>query len=103
MACRTGCLTKDHKSWGECARAARIGVGTDVYQSRQDHIPGHLPQTQKAWDRELELFRSAKDQGMVPDNTTTKAVHEAMDFSDKHGRPYQGQQIDQFTKETTDG
>lgn len=25
-SCRAGCPTKDHANWGECARAAKIGV-----------------------------------------------------------------------------
>lgn len=25
--CRSGCVTQDHLSWGECVRAARIGTG----------------------------------------------------------------------------
>lgn len=25
--CRSGCETKDHLTWGECARAGRINVG----------------------------------------------------------------------------
>lgn len=24
--CRSGCLTRDHASWGDCVRAANIGV-----------------------------------------------------------------------------
>lgn len=24
--CRSGCPSKDHASWGECLRAARVGV-----------------------------------------------------------------------------
>lgn len=24
--CRAGCTTRDHRSWGDCLRAARIGV-----------------------------------------------------------------------------
>lgn len=25
-ACRAGCATRDHATWGECVRAARIAV-----------------------------------------------------------------------------
>ena len=27
MSCRTGCLTKDHASWRECARAMHLQIG----------------------------------------------------------------------------
>lgn len=94
MTCRTGCPTQDHANWGECARAARIGLGSDVFASRQG------PMTQKAWDRELEFFRGAAEQGVVPDGTRTQDVREALDFSDRYGKPYQGQRIDAFIKET---
>lgn len=26
MFCRTGCITKDHYSYGECMRSSRIGI-----------------------------------------------------------------------------
>ena len=51
MACRSGCLTRDHSSWGECARAANIRtVGVQ-------HTKGLERSAEVRKDKELaELF-----------------------------------------------
>lgn len=76
MACRTACPTPGvHRSWGECARAADIQVG-DLQNATG----------QKRWDRELNLYRSAREQGIQPASTRTADIHKAMDASDKAGK-----------------
>lgn len=76
MACRTACPTPGvHRSWGECARAADIQVGDLMNASGQ-----------KTWDRELGLYRSAREQGIQPASTRTADVHRALDASDKAGK-----------------
>lgn len=80
--CRSGCPTQDHASWGECARSARLQVGwcrsTFLLDKTRD----------KAHDRELALYREARDAGIQPDGTTTGKVRFAMDQSEKHGMRY---------------
>lgn len=44
--------------------------------------------TNKKWDKELELYRSARKQGIQPDGTTTAKVQQALDASDKTGKAY---------------
>lgn len=79
MACRTACPTPGvHRSWGECARAANIQVG-DLQNATG----------QKRWDRELDLYRSAREQGIQPASTRTADIHRAMDASDKAGTAVQ--------------
>lgn len=70
--CRSGCRTKDHATWGECARAANIATGID----------GTL---HKNWNRELDSYRSAREQGIQPAGTSLGAVRQALDISDKRG------------------
>ena len=79
MACRTACPTPgSHASWGECARAANIQVGDLMNATGQ-----------KSWDRELNLYRSAREQGIQPVSTRTADIHRAMDASDKAGTAVQ--------------
>lgn len=73
--CRTGCATKDHRSYGECLRAAAPVV--------------NLKATPKnAWDRELETYRSAREQGIQPAGTTLQATRQALDISDATGKAF---------------
>lgn len=46
--------------------------------------------TQKAWDKELDLYRKARAQGIQPDSTRTKDIQKAMDLSNQHGKAYDG-------------
>lgn len=65
--CRTGCPTKDHATWGECARAARFynaGAG-----SRDEY---------KAYDNELKDYAYARSIGLQPSTTRRKDVDTAI-------------------------
>lgn len=42
----------------------------------------------KKWDKELELYRSARKQGIQPAGTSTKQVQKALDDSNKVGKAY---------------
>lgn len=82
MACRSGCKTKDHESWGECLRAAEV---------RTYHVAvskGFDATAQKKWDAELEGFRKATKEGIKPDGTKWKKIDEARRLSDKVGAAY---------------
>lgn len=82
MACRSGCLTQDHRSWGECARSARlmtIGV---------QHTRGLERSAEVAKDRELALYRSARAEGIQPATTKTADIEKARRASDKFGVAY---------------
>ena len=84
MACRTGCLTQDHDSWGDCLRASNIQMSTG-------DANGELVSngwTNKKWDNELKLYRDARAQGIQPDGTSTAKIRKAMDVSDKTGHAY---------------
>jgi hypothetical protein len=43
---------------------------------------------QKRNERELELYRQTRKQGIQPDNTSTPAIQRALDESDRTGVPY---------------
>lgn len=82
MACRTGCNTQDHASYGDCLRAA--GVRTYL-ASPSKGLDGT---TQKKWDSELAAYRAAVRQGIQPDGTTRKAVETAVRASQEAGAAY---------------
>jgi hypothetical protein len=77
MACRTGCKTKDHASYGECLQDA--GVGTYLIRASK----GEDVTAQKKWDRELASYRQARKEGIQPDGTTQKKIDTARRLSDK--------------------
>lgn len=80
--CRKGCKTQDHASWGDCLRNA--GVRTYL-ASPSKGLDGT---TQKKWDAELELYRSARKQGVQPDGTKAHQITAALKASDAAGAAY---------------
>lgn len=82
MACRTGCPTPGrHKSWGDCARSANLRI---AYCG----VGGGDATEQKRWDAELDLYRSARKQGIQPDGTKTSKIMAALKASDTVGAAY---------------
>ena len=59
----------------------QINAG-DASSTRIDSMP------QRKWDRELQSYRDARDQGVQPEGTTTAKIESAMRASDKLGRAY---------------
>jgi hypothetical protein len=82
MACRTGCKTQDHVNYHECLRDA--GVRTYL-ASPSKGLDGT---TQKAWDRDLHLYREARRQGVQPEGTTRAKVEDAMRRSNEAGAAF---------------
>ncbi len=74
--CRSGCPNPgSHKSWGECARAARIQTVASF-----DRVASRT-----AWDRELDAYADARRQGIQPKGTRMRQIREAVEFADKTG------------------
>jgi hypothetical protein len=68
--CSSACLTKDHKSFGECMRNKSLRLSpriNDAYGTRQ-----------AAWDRELDNYESAVSQGLNPAGTKQHHVDAAI-------------------------
>ena len=74
MACRTGCKTKDHASYGECLRSANV--------TWRDGTKHHN------WDRPLERYREARLQGIQPASTNWSDVKQALEVSNRTGRAF---------------
>lgn len=84
MACRTGCPTQDHASWGECARSSSLRIGWAASSRGLDLS------AQKRWDQELDLYASARSQGIQPRSTKTHDIRKALDVSDAAGVAFSG-------------
>ena len=82
--CRTGCPTQDHESWGDCLRASNLQLTTG--DANSNLISSGW--TNKKWDNELALYRSARAQGVQPDGTSTAQIQKALDISNKTGHAY---------------
>lgn len=80
MACRSGCPTQDHSSYGECGRAATIRVGATVASNN-----GEMFSNTK---RELKDYRMARSHGIQPEATTSSKINDAIRATEILGRPY---------------
>jgi len=82
MACSSGCPTQNHRTYGECLRSKRqmVAYCRSAY--------GADASRQKLWDRELDLYKSARDAGIQPDGTGMDKIRFAMEQSEKHGMRY---------------
>lgn len=81
MACRTGCPTQDHESWGDCLRASNISMNAGDAKSG-------VAAPRKKVENELALYRSARKQGIQPKSTKTKDIQRAIEISNLTGKAY---------------
>jgi len=80
MSCSRGCPTPGaHASFGDCLRAKRPRVGYAAEARGLDLS------AEKRWHKELDLYESARRQGVQPAGTKTHQIRTALDVSDKTG------------------
>lgn len=84
MTCISACRTQDHSSWGACRRAHGVKVG----YCRSATNPRYDTTAEKQWHRELDLYESARNQGIQPDTTKAKDIRHALDESSRVGAAY---------------
>lgn len=77
MACRTGCPTQDHESYGACLKSVNLyaHVG-EAYEARQ------------AGDNELRDYRAARVQGIQPATTRKRDIDRAVALSQAVDSPF---------------
>lgn len=80
MACRTGCKTKDHASWAECARAANPTIAATANSAKRDNYD--------LTRKELKSYKDARSAGIQPEGTTMDKINEAKAATKALGRPY---------------
>lgn len=71
MACRSGCPTKDHATWGECARAARFQIDR--------HALTHSLRAERDKDRRLATYEQARRDGLQPRTTQWADVRDCLE------------------------
>lgn len=80
MSCRSGCKTKDHATWGECARAANLKVSAVMESEFSDAF--------RKTETDLNAYRTARANGIQPAGTTVEKVREAEAATRLLGKPY---------------
>lgn len=75
MPCRTGCKSKDHRSYAECLRSTRVQVGATDTRG---------PSTMK----ELSAYADARRQGIQPASTRMADTQAAVEVSQSVGRAF---------------
>jgi hypothetical protein len=82
MSCRTGCVTRDHESYGACLRAASLRVGWS------NSAKGFDATAEKKKDTELQAYRDARAAGVQPAGTRMPQIRQAMELSAKAGAAF---------------
>lgn len=82
MTCSEGCLTKNHKSYGECMRSKRqmVGFARSAYGADKTRDRLH--------ERELTLYKELREQGIQPDGTGMAKLKFAEKMSAETGMAY---------------
>lgn len=73
--CRSGCRTRHHESYIECLRDGTPRVTLAATPNN-------------AWDRELNFYKQAREQGIQPKSTKTADIQRAIEVSDSTGTAY---------------
>ena len=65
-----------------------FGCKLGTLQLSPGDAAGNKNMSQKKWDAELNLYQSARKQGIQPAGTSTRQVQKAIDDSNKVGKAY---------------
>jgi hypothetical protein len=65
-----------------------FGCKARTLQLSTGDAAGNKNMSQKKWDKELNLYKSAREQGIQPAGTSTRLVQKAIDDSNKVGKAY---------------
>jgi len=83
MNCTSGCPTPGaHENWGACLRAKSLGVAWAQSAAGLDRT------NEKYKANAIKEARAALKVGIKPDTTRLQDVRRAVDWSEKHGKPY---------------
>lgn len=77
MACSSGCLSKNHQSYGECLRSKRLEVADPEAHRRNNSMY-----------RAMDDYRDARYSGMQPATVFPKDVAFAREMTDRTGVPF---------------
>jgi len=77
--CSSACTTREHRTFGECMRAKGLQIHPNLMNT----------QAQKEWDSELQAYRDANAQGIMPAGTSMSSIRQAEEISQATGVAYQ--------------
>ena len=80
--CTSGCPLQTCESYSACLRGKGVKVAYCNSAGGQDFTK------QKAWDKELDAYQAARDEGIQPGGTTIQQVERAKAISDATGTAY---------------
>lgn len=83
MACRTGCKTKDHESYGACLRDAQTGVAI-----QGGSLSVAMRSSAGKTEVELTAYQKARREGIQPASTQMKDIKEAVALTHMAKAPY---------------
>lgn len=82
--CSSGCPTPGaHQTYGECVRSKG---GRVLYANS---AKGFDMTTERRWNRDLDAYRAARQEGLQPSGTSRAQVDAARAISDRSGTAYQ--------------
>jgi hypothetical protein len=79
-----GCDCGEHSTYGAHLRAKNLSVGYC-----RSAAGGGDYTAEKRNQKELDLYASARAQGVQPERTRTRDIRKALDLSDQMGKAYQ--------------
>lgn len=74
--CTSGCLTQNHRSYGECLKSKAPKVAT------ADTRKGDYA-FRSNWNQEIKEYRDARRQGIQPKTSNLKDIRQAVEVSQK--------------------
>jgi len=81
-------ITKENPDHIDSEFCPCFGCKAKTLQLSTGDAAGNKNMPQKKWDKELNLYRDARKQGIQPAGTSTKQVQKAIDDSNKVGKAY---------------
>lgn len=70
MSCSSSCATRDHATYGECLRAKSLQVSP--------HVNDTYSTKQRTWDKDLDHYARAVNDGLSPSGTQRHQVDKAI-------------------------
>jgi len=80
--------TKENPNHIDSEFCSCFGCKARTLQLSPGDAAGNKAMSGKKWDAELNLYKSAREQGIQPAGTSTKQVQKAIDDSNKVGKAY---------------
>lgn len=81
--CSTGCLTKDHESFGSCVRSKNLKSAVSIPGKDYDRS------LQPSWDKRINAYKQARSEGIQPQSTRSADIQKAVAISDATGTAHQ--------------